>query len=278
MIEVKIDIDVSQLKELAKEFKKNMTEASFPNTANAFVQSQHEVFTAWRNYLEGKTSLVGTPNLEKTNAKLILSVKEDRNGDFDYSVYSESEHMRRIQEGTPEVKYDMKQTHPYGRKSRVTQTGKNKGVPYLIVKFRWATPNDKGETQRRWNSAIPQAVYNTNVRMEMSVKNIKKAHFEPNARGEQIWRAGYDWHDRLTEVEDERKKGMVRMMDDVKGSTYFTFRVISARSPANSWWYHRDAQPAVDILGGLQRTLEGQIRKNIEQGTKCDEEMYNNEN
>lgn len=269
MLKVQIDIDAEKLKEIAKQFSKNMTEAAFPNTANAMQQAQHMIRQSWTDYLSGETSLDGIENLEKVNRSMIESVKERKNRDFDYSVYSDSKQLERIAEGSPEVKYDMKKTHPYGRKSRVSK----KGVPYLIIPFRWGTPNGKG-TKRRWNNFIPQKEYDTKVLpLEMS-STTGLTHPEANAKGQAIDRQEYNWGGRKKDMDDDRMNGMVRMKD-VQGSTYFTFRVISAKSPANSWWYHRDAQKAVDIMGALQRTHEQKIRSMIEQGVKNDEEMYN---
>lgn len=273
MLKVHIDIDAENLKEIAKQFSKNMTEAAFPNTANAMQQATRLIRNSWTDYLEGNTFLDGIENLEKVNRSMIESVKERKNGDFDYSVYSDSKQLERIAEGSPEVKYDMKKTHPYGRKSRVSK----KGVPYLIIPFRWGTPNGKG-TKRRWNNFIPQKVYDTKVLpLEMS-RTTGLTHPEMNAKGQAIDRQEYNWGGRLKDGWDDRSAGMVRMEDvteKAKKSTYFTFRIISAKSPANSWWYHRDAQKAVDIMGALQRTHEQKIRSMIEQGVKNDEEMYN---
>lgn len=275
MLKVQIDIDAEKLKEIAKLFSKNMTEAAFPNTANAMQTAQHMIRQSWTDYLRGETSLDGIENLppDKVNNKMITSVKEDKNKDFDYRVYSDNTQMEMLSRGNPDIKYDMKKTHPYGRKSRVSK----KGVPYLIIPFRWGTPNGKG-TKRRWNNFIPQKEYNTKVLpLEMS-RTTGATHPEMNANGQAIDRQEYNWGGRLKDGWDDRSAGMVRMEDVTEKatkSTYFTFRVISAKSPAKSWWYHRDAQKAVDILGALQRTHEQKIRSMIEQGVKNDEEMYN---
>lgn len=275
MLKVQINIDAEKLKEIAKQFSKNMTEASFPNTANATQKATKLIRKSWVDYLKGKTSLEGIENIKKVNASMTESVKDRKNRDFDYSVYSESKQLKRVIEGSPEVKYDMKKTHPYGRKSRVSK----KGIPYLIIPFRWGTPNGK-ETKRRWNNFIPQKEYDTRVLpLEMS-RTTGATHLEMNAKGEAIDRKEYNWGGRLKDGWDDRSSGMVRMEDVTEKATksaYFTFRVISAKSPANSWWYHRDAQKAVDIMGALQRTYEQKIRSMIEQGIKNDEEMYNNQ-
>ena len=78
-----------------------------------------------------------------------------------------------------EVEYDMKQTHPYGKKSRVSI----KGIPYLIIPFRWGTPNGKDTKRAHFNNVIPQKNYETSVKgLEMSNINVAKNYFESNFR------------------------------------------------------------------------------------------------
>lgn len=272
MLEMKIEVDISELKQLAQSFSPGLTEAAFPNTTNAVITSQHYIYQRLTDYLSNKGRLDGIENLEKVNRSIIDSVKEKKNGDLDYSVYSDSKQLESIINGRKEVKYDMKKTHPYGRKSRVNK----KGVPYLIIPFRWGSPNGKG-TKRRWNNVIPQKEYKLNLLpLELSERN-NLTHFEKNARGENIQRSNYNWGGRLREENawNDRSIGMVRMRD-IKGSTYFTFRVISAKSAVNKWWYKRDSVPGVDILGALNRTVESDVRQLIQQGIENDEKMYKN--
>ena len=116
--------------------------------------------------------------------------------------------------------------------------------------------------------------------MKVSSVNELKKYFESNFKGEVIERQGYNWakNGRLTEENawDDRSVGMVKMKD-VTGSTYFTFRIISAKSPANSWIYHRPAKPSVDMMGALERTVKPTIDKIISEGIELDNQMYRNQ-
>jgi hypothetical protein len=205
---------------------------------------------------------------------MVRSIKTRRNADFDYSISSDNRQLEEKAKGRKEVEYDMKQTHPYGKKSRVSK----KGIPYLIIPFRWGTPNQKGTKRAHFNNFIPQKNYLTSVKgLSVSEVNEAKKYFEDNFKGESIQRQGYNWakHGRLTEDQawDDRSVGMVRMKD-ITGSSYFTFRIVSAKSPANSWIYHKDAKPAIDMMGALERTVKPTIDSMISEGIQADNKMY----
>lgn len=94
-------------------------------------------------------------------------------------------------------------------------------------------------------------------------------HTEPNARGEDILRHEYNWGGRVSGDEAQHTDkngnltgydaGMVRMEDSAykngNHGTYFTFRVISAKSAADKWIQHRHTD-AIDVVGGLKRPLK----------------------
>lgn len=269
---LEFDIEIEGLEDLLSQgFSDGMIEAALPNTANAFRKAQGILHNAWADYLAGETSLDGIESLDKVNPTMIRSIKDDKKGDLEYIVYSNDQQMEKATKGTPDVKYDMKQTHPYGRKSRVSA----EGIPYLIIPFRWGTPNGKG-TSRRWNNSIPQKEYRTNM-LPMEVSLVKnKTHLEQNAHGEMIPRAEYIFANRLKENEawNDRSVGMVRMRDVGKKSTYFTFRIISAKSDPSKWWYFRKGNPGIDIIGALERTVGPAITELIKQGVKNDEDAY----
>lgn len=273
MVQWNIEVDLSQLQQLKDAFSKGMTEAGLPNTANAFRESAEMVNNAWVDYLNGKTSLDGIEKLDKVNSSIAQSVKTRKKGDFDYTVSSDNKELEKLTQRTDPVYYDMKQTHPYGKKSRVSK----KGIPYLIIPFRWGTPNGKKTKRAHFNNFIPQKNYKTNI-LAMSLSfTTGLRHIEANFKGQAIDRAEYKWGNRLTEDQawNSRSVGMVRMKD-VNHSTYFTFRIISAKSPVGSWLYWKDGKAGVDIIGGLKRTLEGKITKTIETGLKADEDDYRN--
>ena len=243
-----IEYDLSELKNLAESFPKNMTEAALPNTAEAFERAAAMTRQMWTNYLMGSQTLDGIDFMSGVTSAMVRSIKARKNGDFDHTVYSDNLQLEQKSKGQKELEYDMKQTHPYGKKSRVSKSG----VPYLIIPFRWGTPNQKGTKRAHFNNVIPQMNYETSVKgLNMSAVNEAKKYFEDNFKGESIQRQGYDWakKGRLTKDQawDDRSVGMVRMKSNT-GSTYFTFRIVSAKSPASSWIYHKDAIPGVDVM------------------------------
>ena len=276
MTTYKIEYDLSELKKLTEQFAKtveNAPEAALPNTAAAFQRASNVVRQMWIDRVS---------SLPEVTSAMVRSIKEKRNGDFDYSVYSENRQLEQLNNGSKAVEYDMKKTHPYGKKSRVAKTGKNKGVPYLIIPFRWGTPNGKDSKRAHFNNSIPQANYNTAVKgLKISKVNNLKKYFEANYHGESIERQGYDWakNGRLTEDKawNDRSVGMVRMKDISTGkSTYFTFRIISAKSPANSWIYKKDAKPGINYMQPLEQEARIKVDEIINNGIKADDAMYKN--
>lgn len=281
-----IEYDLSELKNLADRFKKtieNAPAAALPNTANALAQAAKYVHNMWRGYLRGSQPLNGIDFMSDVTSAMVQSIRSRYNGDLSYTISSDSRQLERKVHGEKEVEYDMKQTHPYGKKSRVSK----KGIPYLIIPFRWKTPqkSDKLAHSQYFSSIIPTKYYNTALKgMEISSKNDLKNYFEKNFKGENIERQGYNWakFGRLTDSQawDDRSVGMVRMLDDSNPkritSTYFTFRIISAKSPENSWIYHKDAVPAVDMMGALVRTVKPEVDSMLRDGIKADEEAYRN--
>ncbi len=291
MITYKIEYDLSELKNLTEKFAKtieNAPAAALPNTANAFAQASKKVHNMWTGYLRGEQSFNGIDFMSGITSSMVRSIRTRYKGDLEYEIYSDNIQLERKVHGSKEVEYDMKKTHPYGNKSRITKTGKNKGVPYLIIPFRWGTPlgkkdsNGKDIGRAHFNNVIPQANYETSVKgLKVSKINIDKNYYEANVKGENIERKGYDWakFGRLTEDQawDSRSVGLVKMKDMATGkSTYFTFRIISANSPKGSWIYHKDAIPSVDMMGALVRTAKPEVDKLISEGLKADEDMYRN--
>lgn len=268
---VKLSFDLSQIKELQDAINKfgAANKETFPAISESFHRSAQYAQNIWNNYLLGG-ELEGIEPLDKPLNPKNINLHVVDKGDFESAVVSNSNKLDEIQHGSQPVFYDMKQTHPYGRKSRVSKDG----IPYLIIPFRWGTPNGKG-TKRRWNNVIPQKEYNTFIK-DLLLSTVKKRdpnnpRFEKNAKGELIERARYTWKSRLSENEawDDRSVGMVRMKD-VRQSTYFTFRIISAKSPANKWLYWKDGKNAVDMLGALEKTTRPGIEKIIDAGIKAD--------
>ena len=279
MTTYKIEYDLTELKKLTDNFAKGMTTAALPNTDAAFQKAAQKVSQMWVDYLSGSLQLPGIETPDKVTSAMVRSIRTQNKTteqEFHHTISSDNRQLEELNNGQKAVEYDMKKTHPYGKKSRVSK----KGIPYLIIPFRWGTPNKKGTKRAHFNNVIPQAAYETNVKaLELSAVNELKKYFEANYKGENIERKGYDWakKGRLKEEDawDDRSIGMVRMKD-VTGSSYFTFRIVSAKSPASSWIYKKPAKPALNYMQALENAARPEVEKIIEQGIKADEQFYKN--
>ena len=235
--------------------------------------------------------------MRRPNREYLEGVKVTRLGPFSYEIYNKSGAAKRVAEGTPEL--DMKKTHPYGPRARVSKEGN----PYLVAPFRWGTPARKGEQRVGFKNVMPKAVYNivknrrrfTPTRTTMSADDPSNTKKSRNARGEMVWRARYEtadwksgWGSRLngagipgTGAEKSLMSGMTRMLGaDGKAAGYFTFRVISARKPrdwdkrphAKSWeksWV-KPAEPARAVVPALIATNRRTVEQAIEEGVRSD--------
>lgn len=283
MLTYTIEYDLTELKNLIDNSVKGMTTAAFPHTDAAFAEAAEYVRSQWLGFLTGSVSLPGVDNPDRSEitSAMVKSIKtkdKTNEAEFYHTVYTDNRQVEELNKGSKAVEYDMKKTHPYGKKSRVTESGKNKGVPYLIIPFRWGTPNGKGTKRAHFNNFIPQKNYNTAVKgLKMSKVNTLKNYFEKNVRGEKIERQGYDWakFGRLTEEQawNDRSVGMVRMIDTaskVRKSTYFTFRIISANSKAGTWIYKKDAKKGLNYMAALDMAVKPEINKIIKAGIEAD--------
>jgi len=270
MIRVNITADSDLLRQLAASIPDFWNGKAAPNTAEAFNTATDYVKYIWQNWAMGNESLGSIGKIKHPSATLTASIKSKRLGHFDAVIYSESRRMRRIQDGTPQ--FDMKDTYPYGRKSRVSK----KGVPYLIIPFRWGTPNANGEGRAHFVNFIPKPMFKTIGKMKTSRRLAivdKKGeiiggetHFEKNYAGDDIERSNYNWGGRHEGEGD--MNGLVRMAG---GGGYFTFRVISALqlvTAPNSWV--KKAVPSVDIEGALASAATPVIEDVIEKGIIAD--------
>lgn len=284
-----IEYDKAEVRKLAQRFTQGMTTAALPNTDAAVDRAAKYIAQQWRGFLTGDVQLSGIDTPDKVTSAMVKSIRtQDKTNEFEFhqTIYSDNRQLEQLNNGQKKVEYDMKQTHPYGKKSRVSK----KGIPYLIIPFRWGTPTGKKDAngneikRAHFNNVIPQAAYETSVKgLAISRTNELKKYFEANFKGENIERRGYDWakYGRLTEDQawDDRSVGMVRMIDTaskVRRSTYFTFRIISAKSPENSWIYHKAAKPALNYMPALEAAVRPEVDKIIERGLQADEQFYKN--
>lgn len=269
MRQLKIIVDGNTNAKLTDLF--NMLEKDYKsvmqNTVAAFDRSVNYTHERWYGWAEGENGLDNIPPYEKQPNKIKIDIQ--KNGELNATIYSNSKEIQEVVAGKPESTFDMKTKYPYGRKSRLSKVKK---IPYLIIPFRWGTPNKNDEARAHFSNVIPQIVYNTNVKKLSKSETVFKENpvIEPNARGEMIERASYNWGARLKNAWHKNAEGMVRMKDEKNRSTYFTFRIISANSPAGSWIRKIPKVEPIDIIAALKRDVEPAIEKFIEKGIEKD--------
>ncbi|MDR0637912.1 MAG: hypothetical protein LBG27_03245 [Spirochaetaceae bacterium] len=244
MVKLNITMDNDVLLQLQMALAR-FGEGSMPGVSSAMQASAGLVRGTWQSFARGG-SLPGIESLKNPGGKYARSIKIDRKGPFDYEIYSEAKVAEWIENGTDEL--DMKTTHPFGPRSRVAHTGKNRGYPYLIVPFRWGTPRTVG-----FRNIMPESVYKIvknkkKFRQTKTTVSADKSDFKTeNASGEMVGRAQYSdvlgsrpWGDRLAadmgEGITDNMVGMSSMSgQNGKAAGYLTFRVISAAPGATGW-------------------------------------------
>lgn len=259
MIKVEVHLEEEQLEQLTAHLE-HFGKTAFPEASNAFKMAARRIQTAWQGWAMGG-ELDGAEPIKNPSPNLVRSIKIEQHGNFETEIYTESPYMTQIQNG--QEKFDMKETHPYGQKSRVSK----KGVPYLIVPFRWGTPNDKGGKRARFSNFMETDIHSLVKGKKKFGRSLENGgwHYEKNFAGEEVARAEYDWGDRLEA--GGNMNGLVAF-PDAKGSTYFTFRIISAKSPRDSWI--RKGVPANDVVGALERKYTPEVAEIVGEGLKAD--------
>jgi hypothetical protein len=276
MIKFNITADNALLRRLAARMDGILDNNRAPATAGAFKASKETIRAMWARWAMGG-ELDGIGRIKNPSPKLAGSIKYRDIGPFSSEIYSESRHAERIQKGTPEL--DMKTTHPYGPKSRMSK----EGIPYLIVPFRWGTPNSEGGARAHFSNFIPRPMYSAIQAFKM-VKSERlaeydkkgnitggKTHFEKNYAGEPVERSEYNWGERIKA--DGNINGLVRMGSKTRrgGSTYFTFRVISAvQLVTRPYSWIRKAVEPVDVTGALIKTTRPTVEDLIRRGIEAD--------
>jgi hypothetical protein len=263
MVTFKIDIDSDALVQLQRKLAQ-FGAGSMPATSGAMKSMAGFVRNTWRGYARGG-ALLGVESLKRPSGGYARSIKIRKNGPFDYEIYSEAKVAAWIENGTDEL--DMKKTHPFGPRSRVSKPDKDGNkYSYLIVPFRWGTPKTVG-----FRNIMPEAVYSIvkNKLKFQQTKALMSTHQEANARGEMVDRAEYSdvsekgiWGDRLSaDMDDEvtsNMEGMSSMLgQNGKSAGYFTFRIISSRPGAKGWI--KKATPPRPVTQAVAKLAEGVI-------------------
>lgn len=261
MIEISVTPKDSLLADLLVGLQ--MTSAKiFPKTFKAYKMSAQLIQYTWKSYAMGST-IKGSPHkIKNPTGSYARSIKMLKFAPLGWEISSDDPIAKYLEDGTNE--YDMKKTHPYGKRSRIGKDGK----PYLIIPFRHGAPGTKSY------APMPEQVYER-VRQMISTGEIKRSTIAPgkgkekNFWGQMIQRAQYEWGSRLTGLGSANLEGMV-VMNTPSGkeagrSTYLTFRVISANSPAHKWI--QAARPAMNItkyvVANTKEIIEDLIKKGL---------------
>lgn len=255
---------------LARQSQQAFSESA-PNTASALYESAKFIETVWKGWTTGNEQIPGVRNIPKPDSKLAETIHTTPNkiGSWEYTISSDSPKMADLQNGKDET-IDMKAPDSPWLNGKHSRLNKKDGSPYLIVPFSWGTGTG------HFKNIVPQGIQNM-LRSRALSKRLATQHTEPNARGEDVLRHEYDWGGRISEEEAQHTDnsgkltgydaGMVRMRDDSYKSgnhgTYFTFRVISAKSAADKWIQHRHIDP-IDVVGGLKREFEQVVQENVQ--------------
>ena len=269
MIRMTVGKDNPYLEELQYQLAK-LGAGSMPRTAGAMASGASVIRDTWKGFALGGSLPGVTEPLKRPSRGYAISIRVHKNGPFDYEIYSEAKIAEMIENGTEQL--DMKRTHPYGPRSRVSK----KGIPYLVIPFRWGTPEGHDGKRVGFRNIMPEAVYNIvkNKKKFRQTKALMATHNEPNSRGIQVERRNYSgaygkggWGDRLTaDMGDEvtpNMEGMSSMLgQDGKAAGYLTFRIISANSPKNSWI--KPATPARHVTRAVAENTEEVISSMVE--------------
>lgn len=268
--------DLSRLFYLAKEVSTEQITNALPNTSNALYEAATAIQNAWKDWAQGG-QIPGVENIPRPNQRIADSIERTPNEPrfSDYLISSDNPYMADLQNGKDET-IDMKAPGSPWLNGKHSRLNKKDGSPYLIVPFSWGVPGKSGGSAH-FRNVVPRGIMNALRRRQLSM-TAGTTHPEPNARGEMIERNEYSWGGRVSKEEAEsagntRTAGMVRMWDSAytkkESGTYFTFRVISAKSAADKWIQHRHIKPH-DVTGALAREFEQMIQQNVNDALLAD--------
>ncbi|GMO63753.1 MAG: hypothetical protein Ta2A_11090 [Treponemataceae bacterium] len=232
------------------------TEEAFPIAAGGLKAAAAMVAARWKRFAGGADNIEGVTPLKHPNGEYARSIERRRQGQWKYEVFSDAKVAEWIEYGTKGA--DLKKTHPYGRRSRLSKDGKSS---YLIVPFRWGTPSKVGGNTMGIN------VYEVVKKFKMT--ETKSTAFDTqtaNASGYAQTRHAYKKGGKLTAEDAENKNqiGMIRSKgkagDKAQSSGYFTFRIISSKS-TKGWVV--PPRPARDVTYHLQQQMQKNVEKVI---------------
>lgn len=228
MIKITIEVDSDITEMIAKDIAGKQQEL--------LIKAAHAVRNEWQAALTDKYASYG---LERPQPGFARGLRIRPHGSNMYVVWCDNPYALWMK--YQENDFDYKTTHPYGNKSRVSKDG----TPYLIVPFRRYTHTAGREYQRMTKNDEKRA------RNLSLTETTKGSYHEANARGESIERSIKNWGQRLKNAETANDEGMIAVHGTGNRREYYTFRVISAKSPQNRWI--RKARPT--ILDQLEKNI-----------------------
>lgn len=228
MIKITIEVDSDITEMIAKDIAGKQQEL--------LIKAAHAVRNEWQAALTDKYASYG---LERPQPGFARGLRIRPHGSNMYVVWCDNPYALWMK--YQENDFDYKTTHPYGNKSRVSKDG----TPYLIVPFRRFTHTAGREYQRMTKNDEKRA------RNLSLTETTKGSYHEANARGESIERSIKNWGQRLKNAETANDEGMIAVHGTGNRREYYTFRVISAKSPQNRWI--RKARPT--ILDQLEKNI-----------------------
>ena len=206
-------------------------------------------------------------------------IKIKKTGAFSREIFSDDKMVHWLEKGL--MPFDMRLTHPFGKKSRRVkprmvngkslsqweQTRKDgtkytvaAGDEYLIIPFRHGTTRgaQKGKKGLKDIYSEVQAQMGGDFKRSKTTKSAAKSgKQEPNAWDKMIDRAEYSWGSKVVVPDDgefSNLQGMV-VTGPPKHSQFMSFRVVSVNSQNGSWQH-----PGIKPRNYLENIIrEGQI-------------------
>lgn len=235
MTEFRVKIEVAHI--LPPQLE--MSEALFPNLSYAVQRMAQAAQNIWQGYASGKEIPPGGKPLHTRTGTYLRSIQLEQEGAFAWAVYSDAPYADAIENGAGE--FDMHRWLDTSHKTRISSKGKR----YLIIPFRWNTPDHDATTPNvmpghihgLWSMGL-MASHVTDQRMYTVGHSL-------DGRPLTVTRRKYIWGDRLsarliaatgaTGAKARNMRGMVNMrVPGARGgaahSQYLTFRVLSEGS------------------------------------------------
>jgi len=265
MIRVKVEVNNALLEELQYRLKELGNEARvWPKTSAALADGAELIRTEWIK------AALGYPMA----GKYVNSIRIDPRGPFEYEILTEAKEADWIENGTKQL--DMKTTHPYGRKSRVSKEvpghPEKGGFPYLIVPFQWGT--EEGTKRSGPRNIVPKQLLSLMQSRSFNLSKVNnETYLSPNQRKQMVERWTYTWGNRAKDTGISNANGMVRFeqsevaegKEGKRYGGYFTFRVISAKQLVTKpYSWIKPAMPARLVTKFVVQKTEKKINEIVE--------------